>query len=112
MQGRIDALWFLLAARQQKARDPLINVGLLIPIHAPGNASPEGPPIELALHLIAVGEAGGVDAAGLLDAEVVARVAEPWAQTESGQIEPAHFVRGALLTAIGRGEEGIRHLAD
>ncbi len=56
-------------------------------------------------------EAGGVDAAGLFDAVIVAGEAEAGAQTEAAEIEPADFEGGALLASIGVGEEGVGELA-
>ena len=111
-QGGVDALRLLVAARQQEAGEPLVDVGLLVAIEAAGHASPEDPPVDFALHLVAVRQAGGVNAARLLDAEIVAGIAEAGTQAEAGEIEPADLVRRALLAPVGRGEERVGHLPD
>ncbi len=100
---RVHALRLLAAARQQEAGEPLVDIGLLVAIEPAGHASPEDPPIDLALHLVAVRQAGGVDAARLLDAEIVAGIAEAGAQAEAAEIEPADFEGRALLAPVGRG---------
>ena len=64
---------FLLPRGSRKPREPLVDVGLLVAVQPAGHASPEDPPVDFALHLVAVGQAAGVDAARLLDAEIVAR---------------------------------------
>ena len=76
---------FLLPRGSRKRREALVDIGLLIAVEAAGHASPEDPPIDFALHLVAVGEAGRVDAAGLLDAEIVAGIAEAGAQAEAAR---------------------------
>ena len=81
-QGGVDALRFLIAARQQEAGQALIHIRLLIAVQATRDAPPENPPIDLALHLVRVREAGGVHPARLLDAEIVARIAEAGAQAK------------------------------
>ena len=43
----------------------------------------------------------GVDAARLLDAEIVAGISEAGPQAEAAQIQPADLVRRALLAAVG-----------
>src|SRR5207248_4017567 len=102
-QRGVDARRFLVAARQQKAGNALVDIGLLIAVQSARHASPKDPPLYFALHLVAIGEARRVDAARLLDAEIVAGIAEARAQTESGQVEPARFEGRALLAAIGVG---------
>ena len=111
-QRRVDALRLLVAARQQEAGEPLVDVRLLVAVQAARHASPEDPPVDFALHLVAVGQAGGVDAARLLDAEIVARIAEAGAQAEAAQVEPADLVRRTLLAPVGRGQERVGHLPD
>ena len=60
-------------ARQQHRRKPLENIDLLILVQSARDAAPKDPPIDLVLHLIGELKSAGVDAAGLLDAEIVAR---------------------------------------
>ena len=77
----------------EERREALEDIGLLIAIEATRNAAPEDPPIDFVLHLVAELQAASVDAARLLDAEIVAGEAEAGTQTEAAEIEPADFVR-------------------
>ena len=54
----------------------------------------------------------GVDAARLVDAEVVARKPEAGPQAESPQIQPAGFVRRALFATVYRGQKCVGELAN
>src|SRR5262249_35071367 len=110
MQGRIDALRLLFAARQEEGLNALIDIGLLIAIETAGDAAPEDPPVDLALHLIAMHQARCVDTARLLDAEIVSGISEAGAQTEPGEIEPPHFERRTLLPPIRCGQKRVGHL--
>src|SRR5471030_2623489 len=85
-QRCVDALRFLVAARQQEAGDALVNIRLLIAVQPARHASPKDPPFHFALHLVAMGKPYRVDAARLLNAEIVARIAEARAQAEAGQV--------------------------
>ncbi len=102
----IDALLPFLFG-QQNGREPLKDVGLLIAVEAARNAAAKNPPIDFALHLIAEGESGGVDAAGLLDAKVVARKTKPGSQAKARQVEPARFVRRVFAASFGEREQLI-----
>ena len=84
------------------------NVTLLIAIEATGYSSAEYPPIDLALDLIGKFHAGCVDAAGLLNAEIVAWETEAGPQAPAAEIEPAGFVGRAAATAVSQFEEPVR----
>ena len=80
---------FLALLRQQRLGEPLEDVGLLIAIEAARDAAPEDPPLDLGFDAVREPQAGGVDAARLLDAEIVAGIAEAGPQAEAAQIQPA-----------------------
>ena len=104
---------FLVPRGSRMRREALEDVGLLIAVEAAGDAAPEDPPIDFVLHLIGERQAGGVDAARLLDAEIVAGKAEAGAQTEAAQIEPAELrAPGCVLRPSARSRNAVGQLAD
>ena len=111
-QRRVDALRLLVASWQQETRQALVHIGLLVAIETSGDAAPEDPPIDFALHLVRIRDATRVEAARLFDAEIVARVAEARPQAESGQVEPANLKCRTLLAARGGGDKCVGHRPD
>jgi hypothetical protein len=78
----------------------------------PAIATPKNPPIDLVLHLIGKLETGSVDAAGLLDAIVVAWKAEAGAQAKAAQIEPAQLECRRLAAALGKFKHPVGQAAN
>ena len=95
----------------QERQQALHDVDLLIAIQAAGEASPEDPPIDLVLRLIAELRARRVDAPHLLDAVFVADIAEAGAQAEAAEIQPANFVRRAAFAVFDLFEEDVGQAA-
>jgi hypothetical protein len=111
-ETRVDAGRLLVALRQNLVGDALVDVGLLIAIESTGDTSPEDPPFDLRLHLIAEREAAGVNAASLFNPQLVAGEAEAGPKAEATEIEPARFVRRGTLAAVGELEKEIRVAAN
>src|SRR5207245_8647781 len=111
-QAAIDPWRLFAAAREQKRRDALVEVRLLIAIQATGDAAPEDPPVDFALHLVGVLQAAVVNPARLLHSEIVAGKTESGTQAESAEIEPAGFEGGTVLPAVGAFEKHVGELAD
>ena len=61
----------------------------LVTIQPARYTAPEDPPLDLALDAVRKPKTAGIHSPRLLDAEVVARKAEAWAQAEPSQIQPA-----------------------
>src|SRR5262245_26094078 len=70
-------------ARKQSWRKPLKNVSLLILVQPAGDATPEDPPLDFVLNLIAEQQPARINSPSLLNTEVVARKSESGTQTES-----------------------------
>ena len=98
---------FVPAFRQKHGQQTLHDIGLLVAIETAGEASPEDPPVDFVLRLVAELQAAGVDAARLLDAEIVADEAEAGAKTEAAEIEPADLVGCAASARVGEFEEDV-----
>ena len=103
-QAGVDARRFLARLRQQRLRQALEDVGLLIAIQAARNAAPQDPPLNLRFDVVRETQTGRVDAPRLLDTEIIAGIAEARPQAEAAQIQPACFVARRLV----RGRQRIR----
>ncbi len=97
----------LVSARQQVRREPLKNIVLLVFVHSSGYAAPEDPPVDLVLDLVGKRETGGVHAARLLDAKIVAGEAESGPQAKATQVEPSHLQRRRLPPRAGQCNHGV-----
>src|SRR5205807_2616157 len=78
----------LSAARHERRGKALVQIRLLIAIEPAGDAAPEDPPLDLALHLVRELQSGGVDTTRLLDAKIVAGKAESGTKAEAAEVEP------------------------
>src|SRR6185312_3123554 len=106
-QAVVDALWLLARLRDEVRQQALDNIGLLIAIQSAGETPPEYPPVDFILRLIAEVRPRGEKAAHLLDAVLIADIAEAGAQTESAEVEPADFMCGRALAVVDLFEKDV-----
>ena len=91
--------------------EALEQVGLLILVQPSSHAPAENPPLDFVLHLVGERQPFGIDAACLLDAEIVAGEAKAGAQAKAAQVQPCAFVFGGAAAALGALQQGVKQAA-